>query len=184
MMKFCSSCGAGIRYRVPEGDDRERAVCEACDTIHYVNPRIIVGCLPEYQGRLLLCLRAIEPRKGFWTLPAGFMENGETTEQGAARETWEEARARVEDLSLYRVYDVPYINQVYMFYRCAMDSGLHGAGPESLETRLFAPEEIPWDELAFPSVYRALASYLHDREADSAFPVQVETILRKRDAGG
>lgn len=183
-MKFCSDCGADVLYRVPDGDDRERAVCTACDTIHYVNPRIIVGCLPEYQGRLLLCLRAIEPRKGFWTLPAGFMENGETTEQGAARETWEEARARVEDLSLYRIYDVPYINQVYMFYRCVLDDGLHSAGPESLETRLFAPEDIPWDELAFPSVYRALASYLRDRDAGSAFPVEVETILRKRDAGG
>ncbi|MFN2327956.1 MAG: NUDIX hydrolase [Chromatocurvus sp.] len=184
MMKYCSACGAGISYRIPDGDDRERAVCDDCDTIHYVNPRIIVGCLPEYQGRLLLCLRSIEPRKGFWTLPAGFMENGETTEQGAARETWEEARARVEDLSLYRVYDVPYINQVYMFYRCRLVDGSHNAGPESLDTRLFAPDEIPWDDLAFPSVYRALASYLRDRESENAFPVQVETILRRRDAGG
>lgn len=183
-MKFCSACGARVSYRVPEGDDRERAVCGACDTIHYVNPRIIVGCLPEFEGRLLLCLRAIEPRRNFWTLPAGFMENGETTEQGAARETWEEAQARVENMALYRVYDVPYINQVYMFYRCTVTDGVHRAGPESLDTRLFSADEIPWDELAFPSVYRALSSYLRDREAGAAFPVQVETILRRRDAGG
>lgn len=183
-MKFCSACGAGVSYRVPEGDDRERAVCGACETIHYVNPRIIVGCLPEFEGRLLLCLRAIEPRRNFWTLPAGFMENGETTEQGAARETWEEAQARVENMALYRVYDVPYINQVYMFYRCTVTDGVHRAGPESLDTRLFSADEIPWDDLAFPSVYRALSSYLRDREAGAAFPVQVETILRRRDAGG
>lgn len=184
MMKFCSACGGDITYRIPAGDDRDRAVCNGCNTIHYVNPRIIVGCVPEYQGKLLLCLRAIEPRKGFWTLPAGFMENGETTEQGAARETWEEAQARAENMSLYRVYDVPYINQVYMFYRCTVSEGMHKAGPESLDTRLFAPGDIPWDDLAFPSVYRALASYLRDREAGDAFPVEVETILRRRDAGG
>lgn len=183
-MKFCSDCGASVTYRIPDGDDRERAVCDDCHAIHYVNPRIIVGCLPEYQGRLLLCLRAIEPRRNFWTLPAGFMENGETTEQGAARETWEEARARVDGLALYRIYDVPYINQVYMFYRCSLTDGQHSAGQESLDTRLFAPSEIPWDELAFPSVYRALSSHLHDREAGNAFPVQVETILRRRHAGG
>lgn len=183
-MKFCSQCGATVTYRIPTGDDRERAVCDSCDTVHYINPRIIVGCLPEYQGRLLLCRRAIEPRRNYWTLPAGFMENGETTEQGAARETWEEAMARADDMALYRVYDVPYINQVYMFYRCRIADGQYGVGPESLDTRLFAPADIPWDELSFPSVYRALASYLCDREAGNAFPVQVETILRRRDAGG
>ena len=184
MMQYCSACGARVTYRIPEGDDRERAICDACAIVHYVNPRIIVGCLPEHEGRLLLCLRAIEPRRNFWTLPAGFMENGETTQQGAARETWEEAEARVENMALYRIYDVPYINQVYMFYRCSVIDGVHRAGPESLETRLFAADDIPWDNLAFPSVFRALSSYLHDREADNAFPAQVETILRRRDAGG
>jgi ADP-ribose pyrophosphatase YjhB (NUDIX family) len=184
MMKFCSDCGAGIEYRIPEGDDRERAVCTRCEAIHYVNPRLIVGCVPEFEGRILLCLRSIEPRSGYWTLPAGFMENGETTEQGAARETWEEARARVEQLSLYRVYDVPYINQVYFFYRCQVVEGVHAAGPESRDTQLFAPQDIPWDELAFPSVFRALRAYLDDREAGNGFPVRVETILRRRDAGG
>ena len=183
-MNYCSACGAGVTYRIPEGDDRERAVCNACDTVHYVNPRIIVGCLPEYHGNILLCLRSIEPRRGFWTLPAGFMENGETTEQGAARETWEEAQGRVQNLALYRVYDVPYINQVYMFYRCELLDGVHKAGPESLDTQLFSEETVPWDELAFPSVYRALTAYFRDREAGAGFPVSVETILRRRDAGG
>jgi ADP-ribose pyrophosphatase YjhB (NUDIX family) len=183
-MKFCSECGAGVSLQVPPGDDRQRFVCDACRTIHYVNPRVIVGCLPVYGERVLLCLRAIEPRKNYWTLPAGFMENGETSEQGAARETWEEARARVSDLSLYRVYDVPYISQVYLFYRCVVDGGEFGAGPESLETRLFREEEIPWDEIAFPSVYRALRDYFEDRASGGQYPVAVETIYRRRDAGG
>ena len=109
-----------------------------CEFIHYINPRVIVGCLPVYEGRVLLCKRAIEPRKNYWTLPAGFMENGETTVQGAARETWEEARARVSNIDLYRVFDVPYISQIYMFYRCDLDDGEHRRGPESLETALYS----------------------------------------------
>ena len=131
-MKFCSSCGSMVVLSIPEGDDRERFVCSSCEIIHYVNPRVIVGCLPVYQDRVLLCKRAIEPRRNYWTLPAGFMENGETTLEGAARETWEEARAEVGDMQLYRVFDVPYINQVYMFYRCDLQRGEYGAGPESL----------------------------------------------------
>ena len=115
-MKFCSLCGSAVSERVPEGDDRPRHVCDRCDTIHYSNPRVIVGCLAEHEGKILLCRRAIEPRSGLWTLPAGFMENGETTVQGAARETWEEARARVYGQELYRLFDLPGINQVYMFY--------------------------------------------------------------------
>jgi len=111
------------------------------------------------------------------------MENGETTAQGAARETWEEARARVEGLSLYRVYDVPYINQVYMFYRCSLSEGRYAAGPESLECALFTEPEVPWDQLAFPSVYRALRDYFSDSKAGNGFPVSVETLLRRRDAG-
>ncbi|HBO13083.1 MAG TPA: NUDIX hydrolase, partial [Halieaceae bacterium] len=132
----------------------------------------------------LLCRRAIEPRRDYWTLPAGFMENGETTEEGAARETWEEARAQVRDLALYRVYDVPYINQVYLFYRCSLVDGSHAAGPESTDTRLFHRDEVPWDELAFPSIYRALRAFFADREAGRDYPLAVETIYRRRDAGG
>ncbi len=112
-MKYCSHCGSEVSQRIPEGDDRLRHVCDSCDTIHYSNPRVIVGCVPEHEGKILMCKRAIDPRSGYWTLPAGFMENGETTVQGAARETWEEARAEVVGQQLYRLFDVPGINQVY-----------------------------------------------------------------------
>ena len=176
-MKFCTSCGSAVAVKIPQGDDRERFVCISCETIHYVNPRVIVGCLPVFQDKVLLCKRAIEPRLGYWTLPAGFMENGETTPQGAARETWEEARARVSGLELYRVFDVPYISQVYMFYRCELDDGAYGVGPESLETGLYTEQEIPWDEIAFPVVFETLKEYFDDHE-QGHFPVRVSAIER------
>jgi len=174
-MKFCTSCGSSVSLKIPDGDDRERFVCTSCDSIHYVNPRVIVGCVPGYQGKVLLCKRAIEPRYGYWTLPAGFMENGETTPEGAARETWEEARARVSQLELYRIYDVPYISQVYMFYRCELDDGEYGVGPESLESELYSEDEIPWDEIAFPPVKETLRDYFRDVQAGQ-FPVRVSAI--------
>mgnify|MGYP001824167633 CR=1 FL=1 len=174
-MKFCSSCGSEVVLSVPEGDDRERFVCPSCELIHYVNPRVIVGTVPVYEGRVLLCRRAIEPRRNYWTLPAGFMENGETTPQGAARETWEEARARVSNLQLYRVFDIPYISQVYMFYRCELDDGEYGVGPESLESGLFREDQIPWEEIAFPVVREALREYFDD-ERRGEYPVRVSAI--------
>lgn len=177
-MKFCTSCGSTVTLQVPVGDDRERFVCTSCELIHYSNPRVIVGCVPVHEGRVLLCKRAIEPRKNFWTLPAGFMENGETTPQGAARETWEEARARVSKLELYRVFDVPYISQVYMFYRCELDEGEFGVGPESLETGLYGERDIPWEEIAFPVVYETLKEYFSDARSGH-FPVRVSAIERR-----
>jgi len=174
-MKFCSSCGNTVILQIPVGDDRERFVCGTCELIHYSNPRVIVGCVPVYEGRVLLCKRAIDPRKNYWTLPAGFMENGETSVQGAARETWEEARARVSRIDLYRVFDVPYISQIYMFYRCDLDRGEHDAGPESLETGLYAEEEVPWDKIAFPVVSQTLREYFSDA-ATGQFPVRVSAI--------
>lgn len=174
-MKFCTSCGDSVALKIPEGDDRERFVCSSCDSIHYINPRVIVGCVPVYEGKVLLCKRAIEPRLGYWTLPAGFMENGETTPEGAARETWEEALARVSNLELYRIIDVPFINQVYMFYRCDVDDGEFGVGPESLESGLYTESEIPWDEIAFPVVKEALRDYFRDVESGQ-FPVKVSAI--------
>ena len=176
-MKFCTSCGNSVVLRIPEGDDRERFVCTACELIHYSNPRIIVGCVPVYEERVLLCRRAIEPRRNRWTLPAGFRENGETTPEGAARETWEEARARVSNLELYRVFDVPYISQVYMFYRCELEGGAFGVGPESLETALYREEEIPWSEIAFPVVKQTLEEYFADVR-EGRFPVRVSAIER------
>ena len=182
-MKFCSECGGSIELRIPRGDDRDRYVCDDCDHIHYVNPRVIVGCLPVFEDTVLLCKRAIEPRYGYWTLPAGFMENGETTEEGAARETWDEARARVSNMHLYRVFDVPYISQVYMFYRCTLDEGLFGVGPESLETGLYKEQEIPWDEIAFPVVRETLKAYFDDRRRND-YPVVVDAIHYRKPPRG
>lgn len=162
-MKFCSECGGKVVLGIPEGDDRERHICQQCGAIHYINPRVIVGCLPVHEERILLCKRAIEPRRGYWTLPAGFMENGESTAEGAARETWEEAHAEAVDLMLYRVFDVPHISQVYAFYRCGIRDGRFGVGPESLESDLFEFDDIPWDDLAFPTVQEVLREYLEDR---------------------
>lgn len=162
-MKFCSVCGGPVTLQIPEDDDRERHVCQNCGAIHYVNPKVIVGCLPTVGDQILLCKRAIEPRYGKWTLPAGFMENGETSAAGAARETWEEAAAKAINLDLYRIFDVPHISQVYLFYRCQIENDVFGIGPESLESALFSEEDIPWDELAFPVVREILQEFLGDR---------------------
>lgn len=170
-MKFCGQCGASVTLKVPVDDNRQRHVCDACETIHYINPKVIVGCLPTVGDKILLCKRAIEPRYGKWTLPAGFMENGETSADGAARETWEEAAAKAVDLVLYRIFDVPHISQVYLFYRCGIENDEFGVGPESLESALFSEEEIPWDELAFPTVIELLKEFLKDRQTDE-YPVR------------
>lgn len=164
-MKFCSNCGSTVDQRVPEGDTLPRFVCTACHAIHYQNPRIIVGCIPEWEDKILLCRRAIEPRHGLWTVPAGFMENGETTYQGAARETLEEANARVEIGQLYALYNVPHINQVYVLFRARLLDLDFSAGAESLETTLFAERDVPWDKLAFATVRNALTRYYSDRKA-------------------
>jgi ADP-ribose pyrophosphatase YjhB (NUDIX family) len=171
-MNYCSHCGQAVSQRIPDGDDRLRSICDGCDTIHYQNPRIIVGIIPTHEDQVLLCRRAIEPRKGYWTVPAGFMENGETTLQGAKRETWEEARANVSDETLYRMFDLPYINQVYIFYRSTLVDHTYHAGPESLEVKLFSEQEIPWGEIAFPVVTDALREYFDDCR-NGSFPVRV-----------
>ncbi len=154
--RFCSACGATVQYLVPAGDNRPRATCSACNTIHYQNPRLVIGTIPVWNGQILLCKRAIEPRKGYWTLPAGFMENGESTAQGALRETLEESGAVVTIDSLFSVIDVPHVHQVHLFYRATMQSSDFSAGEESLEVQLFAPEDIPWQELSFPTVTQTL----------------------------
>jgi ADP-ribose pyrophosphatase YjhB (NUDIX family) len=164
-MKFCSACGHTVNWRIPEGDSVPRYVCPACGTIHYQNPRVVVGCVPEHGSQILLCKRAIEPRAGYWTIPAGFMENGETLVEGAARETMEEALARVEVHDLFAVVDVVHARQVHMMYRATLLDGRFGAGEESLEVALFDPEAIPWEEIAFQSVRFALEKFLEDRAA-------------------
>jgi ADP-ribose pyrophosphatase YjhB (NUDIX family) len=176
-MIYCSNCGARVTKRIPAGDDRLRHVCDACQTVHYQNPKIVAGCIPVWDKRILLCRRAIEPRYGLWTLPAGFMENGESTEQAAARETWEEACGKVTDLALYGVFSIPQINQVYMMFRAHLETEEFRPGAESLDVRLYDEQEIPWDELAFPVVRLTLERYYKDSRADH-FPVHVENITR------
>lgn len=159
-MNFCSNCGsAQINLRVPEGDNRPRFVCGDCAQIFYENPKIVVGCLPFYQDKLLLCKRAIEPRAQFWNLPAGFMENGETVEQGAKREVLEEAEAQVELIRLHAVYSIKPVNQVYMLFLARLTHPHFAAGDETLDARLFAPDEIPYEQLAFTSNHFAITRY-------------------------
>ncbi len=158
-MEYCSSCGNKVLLQVPEGDNRERAVCQACGTIHYLNPKNVVGCLLEWQGKVLLCKRAIEPRYGYWTLPAGFMENNETIMEGAAREAYEEANAVAEDMQLFGVYNLPRISQVYIMFKGRLKDGKASSGDESLDVKLFDEDEIPWNELAFPVITEALQRY-------------------------
>ena len=162
-MKFCSDCASPVEIRVPPGDTHPRHVCTACGTVHYENPKVVVGCVPEIDGRVLLCRRAIEPRLGYWTFPAGFMENGETLQQAAARECWEEALARVEIGSLLAVVHVLHAHQVHVMFRARLPVPEFGVGIESLETTLVAPEDIPWDDIAFPSISFALRRWLDDR---------------------
>ncbi|HET9694506.1 MAG TPA: NUDIX hydrolase [Steroidobacteraceae bacterium] len=162
-MKFCSSCGQPVTLRTPEGDHLSRYVCDHCGVVHYQNPKLVVGCVAEYAGRILLCRRAIEPRRGFWTIPAGFMENGETTQEGARRETLEEARAHVEIGSLLAVVHVLHADQVHVMFRARMHEPRFGATAESLEVRLCEEHEIPWQEIAFRSVDFALKRYFDDR---------------------
>jgi ADP-ribose pyrophosphatase YjhB (NUDIX family) len=178
-VNFCSHCGSSaLEQRVPDGDTLPRCVCSSCGTIHYQNPKIVVGCLPDWEGRVLLCRRAIDPRHGLWTLPAGFLENGETITAGAARETVEEADARVELGELYTVISLPQIHQVYVMFRARLLDLDFGPGPESLEVRLFEEDAIPWNELAFRTIARTLRNYFLDRKL-GRFPVHVSALERR-----
>jgi ADP-ribose pyrophosphatase YjhB (NUDIX family) len=162
-VNYCSQCGGPVSLRVPDGDNLPRYVCDRCGTVHYQNPKIVAGCVPEWDGRILLCRRAIEPRYGLWTLPAGFMENGETTVEAAAREAKEEANAQVDDLVLYGVFNLPHVNQVYLMFRGRLRDGRASAGAESLDVGLFDERDIPWAELAFPVVHETLQVFFAER---------------------
>ena len=174
-MNFCSHCGAKINREIPRGDDRIRDVCSACGRIHYQNPNLVVGVVPEWQGRILLCRRSIAPREGLWTLPAGYLENGETAADGARRETWEEARARVDRLTPYALFDLTFVNQLYLMFRGSMVSDACAPGAESLEVKLFTEAQIPWDRIAFLVIQETLRRYLKDR-ARGAFAFQTGRI--------
>lgn len=179
-MNFCSQCGGSVTLRVPSGDNRPRYVCDTCGYIHYQNPKIVAGSILEWRDRILLCRRAIEPRYGLWTLPAGFMENGESAVAAAAREALEEANAVIEHPTLYGLYSLLHVSQVYLMFRGQLKDGAASAGEESLEVELFAEHEIPWDRLAFTVVHETLRQYFTDRRI-GVFTLHVGDIVRESD---
>lgn len=176
-MKFCSQCGSTVDLVVPKGDTHARHVCGQCGEIHYLNPKVVVGCVPRWENRVLLCRRAIQPRYGLWTLPAGFLENNETTIEGAARETLEEAAARVRITQLYTMFNIPQINQVYVMFLADLLAPEFGPGTESLEVALYEEVHVPWDRIAFPVVEQTLRLYFDDQRRNR-FDVHVGDIVR------
>lgn len=178
-MNYCSHCGAPLSFRVPPGDTLPRFVCDQCSAIHYQNPRMVVGCIPEWEDKILLCRRAIEPRYGLWTLPAGFMENGETLGEAAIRETLEEACARVEIGAPFAMFSLPHINQVHLMYRGRLLDLDYAPGEESLEVAMFSEDDIPWEQLAFSSVRDTLRHFYNDRQAGT-FGFHASDILLPR----
>ena len=177
LIQHCKSCGSAVTYRVPDdGDTRERAVCNACHTIHYENPLNVVGTVPVWGNQVLLCKRNIEPRLGKWTLPAGFMELNETVAEGAARETVEEAGAQFEMQELFALMNVPRVGQVHFFYRAKLTSNIFEPGHETQEARLFAEHEIPWDEIAFRTVKETLQHYFADAKTGKFGLHQVDIV--------
>ena len=164
IQKFCIVCGSPTELKVPDGDNKERAVCTVCGHIHYQNPKIVSGCILEWENKILLCKRATEPRSGFWTLPAGFLENNETVSEGALRETWEEANAESDDIKLFFMCDLKHISQIYMMYLGKLSHGKYSAGPESEEVKLFSESEIPWNDIAFSVIEKTLRLYFHDKK--------------------
>jgi ADP-ribose pyrophosphatase YjhB (NUDIX family) len=175
-MNFCSNCGNALKICTPPGDDRPRYWCESCGTIHYENPKVVVGCIPEKDGKILLCRRAIEPRAGKWTLPAGYLENGETVAQGAIRETYEEAGANIEIVALYALFNICHVNQIYLMFRSRLIGNEIKAGSESSEVRLFAEEDIPWYQIAFTVIEATLQQYFRDKPS-GLFPFHMGDIL-------
>ncbi|MDY0039097.1 MAG: NUDIX hydrolase [Desulforhabdus sp.] len=174
-MNYCSNCGGHVVLRIPPGDDRQRFVCGSCATIHYENPKMVVGCIPEWKDEILLCRRAIDPGYGKWTLPAGYLENGETVMEGTRRETWEEAGARIGNLQPFALLNLSFISQVYLMFRASLLKADFAAGSESLEIRLFREEDIPWSQLAFTVIRETLKLYFEDRPA-GIFPFHVHDI--------
>jgi ADP-ribose pyrophosphatase YjhB (NUDIX family) len=174
-MNYCSHCAAPLEYRIPSDDNLPRYICPACGMIHYENPKIVVGCIPEWQDRVLMCLRDIEPRKGFWTLPAGFLENGETVMDGARRETYEETGAAVESVAPYLMFDIVHIGQIYVMFRCRLAEPRFHTTPESAQVQLFREDEVPWEAIAFTVIEQTLSRFFKDR-AKGKFPFQIDQI--------
>jgi ADP-ribose pyrophosphatase YjhB (NUDIX family) len=179
-MKYCSDCGQPVELRIPEGDHVPRHVCPACGAIHYRNPKVIVGCIPEWDDRILMCKRAIEPRLGRWTFPAGFLELGETSAQGAGREALEEARADVEVGELFAVINVPYVSQVYMIHRARLKALAFGPTVESSEVVLLREDQIPWNDIAFPTIFHSLKFFYADRAGGATGVHTLDLTVRPR----
>lgn len=175
-MRYCPQCGHAVNMSIPVGDDKIRAVCPNCEHIDYDNPRLITGTIPMYQGRLLLCRRNIEPRFGYWTLPAGFMENQETTSEGALRETLEESGSEAICRQAFSMISIPHINQIHLFYLADLKRDDFHATEESSEVALFELSDIPWDELAFTSVSKTLELFLEDHKTGQ-YGFHEDTIL-------
>ena len=173
--KYCSYCGSETSYRIPEDDNRERAVCDECGAIFYENPKVVSGCILEWQDKILLCKRATEPRNGYWTLPAGFLENNETVAEGALRETYEEANAKSKNIELFYMCDLRHISQIYMMYRGFLLDGKYSAGPESEKVELFTESEIPWGDIAFTVIEKTLKLYYQDKKKGN-FSIHFDTI--------
>ncbi|MFH0728857.1 MAG: NUDIX hydrolase [Pseudomonadota bacterium] len=174
-MNFCSNCGAPVKQLIPPDESRLRHVCPSCGIIHYENPKIVVGCIPEWENKILLCRRNIDPKRGKWTLPAGYLENGETVAEGARRETREETGAVVDNLSAYRMFDIAHINQIYLMFRARMNTSECHPTPESSEVALLDEEEIPWDKIAFQVIEKTLKHYFKDRSS-GFFPFRIDQI--------
>jgi ADP-ribose pyrophosphatase YjhB (NUDIX family) len=170
---FCTGCGSPTEQKTPPDDDHVRSVCTRCARVHYQNPKMVVGCIPEFNGQILLCKRDIEPQKGKWTLPAGYLENGESVQDGAVRETLEETRARVQIVAPYRLFNIVFVDQVYFMFRAAMTSSdTFGPTDESIDVRLFDEKDIPWDDIAFKVIRQTLEHYFLDRKTGD-FPFKI-----------
>jgi len=177
-LNYCPNCSAKVSLKIPEGDNRERYVCDSCNTIHYSNPNVVVGTLPAFEDKILLCKRAIEPRVGLWTVPAGFLENGESLLQGAWRETKEETQAEVDMKDILTIFNIPQINQIYVIYRADIEDNSFGPTSESLDVQLFSYDEVPWEELAFPFVPKTINHY-YECLKTRKFNLHTEDIIRR-----
>ncbi len=176
MIKFCTVCGGGTAMEIPQDDDHKRSVCQSCGEIHYENPNMVVGSIPVFGDSVLLCKRNIEPRKGKWTLPAGFLELNETVQEGAFRETFEETRAKVEILAPYRMFNLVFVGQIYFMFLAKMTEASFGPTTESSEVRLFTEKEIPWDEIAFKVIYETLKDFFADKSTSNNYPFLIKEI--------
>jgi len=176
-IKFCTACGSPTELKTPKNDDIPRSVCTNCGQIHYTNPKMVVGCIPELNHKILMCKRNIEPQKGLWTLPAGYLENNESVQDGAARETLEETRAKVSIIAPYRLFNLAFVNQMYFMFRAALVSDHFGPTSESTEVCLMDEKDIPWDEIAFKVIFQTLKDYFKDRKQET-FPFKVKDIHR------